>query len=156
MGLLLGLWTHTTSIPAPSPRSPGPGLSRRAVAQKGSKMPHVSERWGPLSMVFTCPGCGWEGTIRYTRRQPVYCSNACKQKAYRKRQKDKEAKNVTTEADKAVTNLSKHKIERALDQVLHLMRCGCKRGIWTVRGNIQAGGLRCDLCGDIFQSVEHI
>ena len=108
---------------------------------------HAGERWGSAAMVLTCPVCGWVGEVRYNRRRPVYCSDACKQRAYRER------KNVTSDEDKAVTNLSKPRIERALDQALHLLRCGCGRGIWTVRGNVQIGGLRCDLCGDVFREV---
>lgn len=42
---------------------------------------------GDNQMMLTCPVCEWEGVVYYARKQPVYCSNACKQKAARQRRK---------------------------------------------------------------------
>ena len=110
---------------------------------------HASERDGENVTFVDCPVCGWAGDVYYNRRLPVYCSNACKQKAYRERRR--QAKNVTKEENASVTNLPQAKIERELDAALHLLTCDCKRGIWTVKGNVQIGGLRCDLCGGLFK-----
>jgi len=95
-------------------------------------------------MILTCQWCGWTGIVYYTTKRPVYCSGACKQRAYRER------RNVTDDTTASVTNLTRREIERELDQTLHLLICSCGRGIWTVRGNVQIGGLRCDLCGSEF------
>lgn len=103
-------------------------------------------------MFLVCPVCGRDGDVVYRRKRPVYCSAACKQKAYRDRMKRK-AKNVTPEEFKDVTNLTKVIIERNLEQALHLMRCNkCNRAIWATRGNVTIGGILCH-CGGTFHQV---
>lgn len=107
--------------------------------------PHVSEREGTATMILDCPTCGWRGLVYYTTRRPVYCKDACKQKAYRQRRAKRNGDAVTKQRGR-----DKQQIERELDQTLHLLSCSCGRGIWTVRGNVQIGGLRCDLCDSEF------
>lgn len=110
---------------------------------------HAKDREGSASMILDCPGCGWTGLVFYTTKRPVYCSDVCKQRTYRRRKAIKR-----NEPDDA--NLTRQKIERELDQALHLLSCACGRGIWTVRGNVQIGGLRCDLCGGEFKEKREV
>jgi hypothetical protein len=100
----------------------------------------------------TCPVCGWSGIVYYTTKQPIYCSDACKQKAYRQR------KNVTPEKNESVTNFVardgrgvyfQHEEYGRVDLVE--MRCNCGRGVFTVPGNRQIGGIVCELCGGRFE-----
>ena len=91
----------------------------------------------------------------YTTCPPRYCSDACKQRAYRQRRK---AEPVTNEKSATVTDLAqtghKREIEREIDMTLHLLKCPkCDRSIWTVRGNVQIGRLLCGLCGEDFKAV---
>lgn len=50
---------------------------------------------GEFEYYLTCPVCGKEGIVMYSKRIPVYCSEACKQKAYRMRKKKRNALDVT-------------------------------------------------------------
>lgn len=38
---------------------------------------------GDLEMWLDCPSCDFSGIIYYKTQSPLYCSQACKQKAYR-------------------------------------------------------------------------
>lgn len=114
-------------------------------------MSDVFDRPGDSDTFFVCEECGRSGIAYYRTKRPRYCSNACKQKAYRRRAAA--AQNVTDFDLASVTNRGQREIERALDMSLHLMRCSCGRGIWTTRGNVQIGGLRCDRCNTEFRAV---
>jgi len=50
---------------------------------------------GHLYYHLICPVCGEEGDVLYSKRKPEYCSNACRQKAYRERKKKRNNKPVT-------------------------------------------------------------
>lgn len=110
---------------------------------------------GNLETWLTCPVCGWSGIVYYTTKEPTYCSDACRQKAYRQR------KNVTSEKDESVTNLARDKqgfyVHLDHEQYGRMridlveMHCGCGRGIFTVPRNRQIGGIRCELCKEEFQ-----
>jgi len=50
---------------------------------------------GHLDYHLICPVCGKEGDIVYSKRIPQYCSNACRQKAYRERLKKRNNLSVT-------------------------------------------------------------
>ena len=121
-------------------------------------MTHAQDRDGELEYQLECPVCGWFGVVYYTRKPPRFCSNACKQKAYRQRMAKANtpaSENVTALENKGVTFSTKAKIERAIDQALHLCTCpNCKRGLWQTRGNIQIGGVTCGLCGVDFEPVD--
>lgn len=49
---------------------------------------------GNLETMLKCPGCGFYGLVYYKTQPPRYCSDACKQRAYRKR-KIRNSPNVT-------------------------------------------------------------
>lgn len=92
-----------------------------------------------------CRGCGDPLGAIETRggRHRQYCSDACKQAAYRKR-----------EQDKRNTRPLRNTIERELDQTLQLMTCNCGRGLWTVHGNVQIGHIYCTLCNSLFEEAQ--
>lgn len=47
-------------------------------------------RFFTMNKTSTCKECGCQFQYFWSaKRKPVYCSNACKQKAYRKRQEEK-------------------------------------------------------------------
>jgi hypothetical protein len=46
---------------------------------------HVDDTWGEHIALLDCPECDYYGDIYYTTKRPSYCSDACKQKAYRRR-----------------------------------------------------------------------
>lgn len=100
----------------------------------------------------TCNHCGRDiGTVEIEARggrHRQYCDSICRQAAYRARKKG-----VSLRKRNTASVTKRAAIERELDQALHLMICACGRGIWTVRGNVQIGGLRCDLCGGEFEGV---
>lgn len=50
-------------------------------------MTHVTDRDGHLEMMLDCPECDFFDIVYYTTQPPIYCSDACKQRAYRKRKK---------------------------------------------------------------------
>jgi hypothetical protein len=102
-------------------------------------------------MMLTCPVCGWHGFVYYQTCPPTYCSDACKQKAYRRRHR---AEPVTGNENGRVTGLTRPQIEREIDMALHLLKCDCGRSIWTVLGNVQIGGLACRLCDGEFKPVK--
>lgn len=105
-------------------------------------------------MFLECPECGRAGIVYYRTRRPVYCSPACKQRAYRRRAKVRaQSENVTPDDFAGVTNCTQREIEKSLGMTLYLLQCSCPRGIWSTRGNIQIGGLRCDRCGDEFRPI---
>lgn len=89
-----------------------------------------------------CQGCGVDlGVIEQNGgRDRKFCSDRCKQAAYRRKRK----------GDKRNGGLLRKEIERELDMSLHLLACGCGRGIWTVRGNVTIGHVRCTLCDTEF------
>ena len=112
---------------------------------------HAGDRDGQSVLYLTCAGCDWQGDVWYTTCPPRYCSDACKQKAYRER---KRAELVTQLGGDDVTDSPKPKIERAIDMTLHLLKCPtCERSIWTVLGNVKIGRLLCGLCGEKFKAV---
>jgi len=120
---------------------------------------NVFDRWGTLETFLVCPECGRSGIVYYKTRRPVYCSDACRQRAYRRRKRqeaeaEQEAENVTPGELAGVTNRTRQEIERQLDMALHLMGCGCPRYIWATRGNVEIGGIRCDRCGEEFRPTE--
>lgn len=90
----------------------------------------------------SCPGCGkYLGLLEAQGgRHREYCSDACKQAAYRERK-----------AENRNSGSLRKSIERDLDQTLHLMRCDCGRGVWTTYGNTQIGNIHCTLCGSTFE-----
>jgi len=111
----------------------------------------AADREGSSVMYLVCPGCDFAGDVWYKTCPPTYCSDACKQRAYRARKK---AELVTNSQGESVTGLPKERIERAIDSTLHLLKCpGCGRSIWTVRGNVQIGGLACMNCRQYFREV---
>ena len=91
-----------------------------------------------------CQHCGRDlGLVEQEGgRDRCYCSPACRQAAYRARK-----------AEKRNGGVLQKEVERSIDLKLHPMKCGCKRTIWTVYGNITIGGLRCELCGTEFKPV---
>jgi len=118
-------------------------------------MTHAQDKEGTNDIYLDCPVCGWQGVVYYSRKPPTYCSDACKQKAYRQRLAKLASENVTRKRNDGVTNSTKPKIERSIDQALHLCTCPkCKRGLWQTRGNIQIGGVVCGLCGVDFEPVD--
>jgi len=50
---------------------------------------------GNLDFYLICPVCGRAGIVLYSKRKPVYCSDACRQKAYRERNKKRNKETVT-------------------------------------------------------------
>ena len=64
---------------------------------------HVTDRDGRLEMMLDCPACDFYDIVYYTTQPPTYCSNACKQRTYRKRQK-RNTPVVTHLVDKAKRN----------------------------------------------------
>lgn len=53
----------------------------------------TTDTWADNSMWLNCPMCAWEGEVYYSRKSPKYCSDACKQKAYRLNRKKNKAIN---------------------------------------------------------------
>lgn len=45
----------------------------------------TQETYGPNVKWLNCPMCEFEDEVWYTKKPPVYCSDKCKQKAYRAR-----------------------------------------------------------------------
>jgi hypothetical protein len=114
----------------------------------------TGDQTGNWETYLTCPVCGWSGIVYYTTKEPTYCSDACRQKAYRQRKRE----NVTPEKNEGVTNFvarDKHGVYFQHEEYGRIdlveMRCSCGRGIFTVPGNRQIGGIRCDLCKGEFQ-----
>ena len=65
--------------------------------------PPADDRDGNLEIQITCPGpgCGQTLVVYYTTCPPTYCSDACKQRAYRHRKAKRQA--VTTPLPPDVT-----------------------------------------------------
>lgn len=54
-------------------------------------MTHVQDKDGHLEMMLDCPECDFYDVVYYFTQPPTYCSNRCKQRAYRKRKKRNKA-----------------------------------------------------------------
>jgi len=106
----------------------------------------VFDASGDNEMQFECGACGRRGVVYYQTRRPEYCNDACKQRAYRRRKRNAATCEVVTKQK----GRDKGRIEANLDMGLHLLICSCGRGIWTVQGNAQIGGLHCNLCNSEF------
>jgi hypothetical protein len=63
-------------------------------------MNRFEESEGHLFYHLTCPVCGKSDIILYSKRKPLYCSDACKQKAYRMRKAKRNNEGVTKLKDR--------------------------------------------------------
>lgn len=99
-----------------------------------------------------CGGCGREmGTLIGSNggRHRRYHNNACKQRAYRNRQRADRDANRNERKSAGVTV---GQAQRNIDMRLYLMKCPeCNRSIWMVYGNVMIGKLICGLCGVEFR-----
>lgn len=130
----------------------GGGVSPRPQEVAMARTPENQS--GHLDICIYCPECGRTFQTLYRSRKPVYCSDACKQRAYRRRRKQRilmqhlQEGNVTQKEAEAVTNVSREEIEMALGRRLVPMRCWCMRLIF-VPGD-DADQIYCDRCGGRF------
>lgn len=61
---------------------------------------HVHDTTGQNCMILNCPMCDFQEEVYYATKPPKYCSNACKQRAARKRKKKRQRmRNVSQAID---------------------------------------------------------
>jgi len=71
--------------------APGGGAESGNTAPIGVRPGRVAmardarETFGEFETWIDCPMCDFEGIVYYNRKQPQYCSDRCKQRAYRRR-----------------------------------------------------------------------
>lgn len=104
--------------------------------------------------LFTCVVCGKVCEVYARTNKPVYCSAACRQRAYRERLRRRRQAHF-----ESVTGFAVEDVTDSLDAAqslvgrLVLLACACPRYLWTTPGNSQAGRIVCGFCGKPFQRV---
>jgi len=123
-------------VVTPVNRQPiGPGSKRRC-----KMLTNFQTATGPLESFLDCPGCGFYGTVYYTTKIPVYCSNACRQRAARQRKNERAGiENVSRLADTFS--------ETAARQDFWKCFCSCRNVIYVSRFQLDNGpAVSCPSC----------
>lgn len=104
--------------------------------------------------LLTCAHCGKVMEIVTRTNKPRYCSNACRQAAYRERRAAARKRDFESVSGARVSDVtySLDAAQRAVGKLV-LMACSCPRWIWSTAGNVATGRIKCGYCNSDFRRV---